>query len=339
MQKILIIKLRYIGDVLLCTPLVRAIREKYPKAHLACLVNPGTDEILRNNPHIDEILLVPPTNLISQLQFFREIHARKFDCVLDLTDGDRSAIITAATAAPVKIGFNRENRWRGVLYSHCIREDCGNMHMIEYHGQALSILGIQAALGQPEVFVGAQEEEMAQRLMEEGELIGRPWVIIHPTARYWFKAWPSERFASLIDWLAKRGVPVILVGSEQDKDVGAKIQHIAEHKPISLTGRTTVLELAALMKHCSLFIGNDGGPMHIAAAVGCPVLGIFGPTDPVVWGPRGQRVSVLYKGLDCVPCFHPGCSKGEESCMRQISVEEVCSTALQMLSKEQVPSR
>ena len=317
---------------MLCTPLVRALREKYPKAQLVCLVNPGTDEILRHNPHIDETLLVPSTNLFSQLQFFREIRSRRFDCVLDLTDGDRSAIMTAVTGAPVKIGFNHENRWRGVLYSHCIREECGQIHMIEYHGKALSILGIQDALGQPEVFVEAQEEDMAQRLMEEEELIGRPWVMIHPTARYWFKAWPPERFAALSDWLAKKGVRVILVGSDQDREVGAKIRHIAEHKPISFIGRTRVLELAALMKHCSLFIGNDGGPMHIAAAVRCPVLALFGPTDPVVWGPRGQHVSVLYKGLDCVPCFHPGCSRGEESCMKQISVEEVCSATLHMLS-------
>ena len=78
-------------------------------------------------------------------------------------------------------------------------------------------------------------------------------------------------------------------------------------------------------------IANDGGPMHIAAAVGCPVLGLFGPTDPAVWGPRGSNVKVLYKGLDCDACFHPGCFRGEESCMRQISVEEVCQAAQAML--------
>ena len=338
MKKILVIKLRYLGDVLLCTPVLRALRQKYPNAQLVCLVNPGTEEILRGNPDIDEILLLPRTDVLSQVRFFREIRSQGFDCVLDLTDGDRSAIITAISGASMKIGFNQENRWRGALYSHCIRENSDSMHMIEYHGKALSILGVHGELDQPRLCASAKDEEAAQRLLEEAQLTNCAWVMIHPTARYWFKAWPPERFAELCDGLAKKQVPVMLVGNHKDMEVGAQIQRLAEHKPISLMGRTGVLELAALMKHCSLFIGNDGGPMHIAAAVGCPVLALFGPTDPVVWGPKGQQVSVLYKGLDCRPCFHPGCSRGEESCMKQISVEEVCSTAFRMLAKEQAVS-
>ena len=338
MKKILVIKLRYLGDVLLCTPVLRALRQKYPHAQLVCLVNPGTEDVLHGNPDIDEIMLLPRTDLLSQLRFFREIRSRRFDCVLDLTDGDRSAIITAMSGASMKIGFNQEHRSRGVLYSHCIRENSDSMHMIEYHGKALSILGIHGELEQPQLWVSEKDEEVAQKLLEEAQLHGQAWVMIHPTARYWFKAWPPERFAELCDWLATKQIPVILVGNHKDIEVGAQIQRLAEHKPMSCMGRTSVLEVAALMKHCSLFIGNDGGPMHMAAAMGCPVLALFGPTDPVVWGPKGRQVSVLYKGLDCVPCFHPGCSRGEESCMKQISVEEVCSIALRMLTKEQVLS-
>ena len=338
MKKILIIKLRYLGDVLLCTPIVRALRQKYPQAQLVCLVNPGTEEILQGNPDIDEVLLLPRTDVFSQLRFFRHIRSRGFDCVLDLTDGDRSAIITAMSGASMKIGFNSENRSRGALYSHCIRENPDSMHRIEYHGKTLSILGMHGELEHPHIYVSAKDQEAARRLLEEAQLTSHGWVMIHPTARYWFKAWPPDRFAKLCDGLAKKQVPVVLVGNHKDREVGAQIQHLAEHKPISLMGRTSVLELAALMKHSSLFIGNDGGPMHMAAAVGCPVLGLFGPTDPVVWGPKGPNVSVLYKGLDCVPCFHPGCSRGEESCMKQITVEEVLSTALRMLTKEHAVS-
>ena len=338
MKKILVIKLRYLGDVLLCTPVLRALRQTYPHAQLVYLVNPGTEEILHGNPDIDEILLLPRTDLMSQVRFFREIRSRGFDCVLDLTDGDRSAIITAMTGASMRIGFNQENRSRGALYTHCIRENPKSMHMIEYHAKALSLLGIHGELEHPQLCVSAKDEEAAQRLVEEAQVTRHAWIMIHPTARYWFKAWPPERFAELCDGLAKKQITVVLVGNHKDREVGAQIQHLAEHKPISFMGRTSVLELAALMKHSSLFIGNDGGPMHMAAAVGCPVLALFGPTDPVVWGPKGQHVSVFYKGLDCAPCFHPGCSRGEESCMKQISVEEVLSTSLHMLTKEQVLS-
>jgi ADP-heptose:LPS heptosyltransferase len=107
--------------------------------------------------------------------------------------------------------------------------------------------------------------------------------------------------------------------------------NLSKHKPVNLMGKTRLSQLAALMKRSHLLIGNDGGPIHIAAAVGCPVLGLFGPTDPAVWGPRGSKVKVIYKGLDCRECFYPGCSRGKESCMHQISVEEVCQTAQSML--------
>lgn len=338
MRNILIIKLRYIGDVLLCTPLVRSLRENYPKARIVFLVNPGTDEILRHHPCLDEVLILPRSGVFSQLRFFQEIRSRKFDCVLDLTDGDRSAAITALTGAPLRIGYNNENRWRGMAYSHCIEAKYGSMHMIEYHGQVALQLGIQNAVGPPEVFLSKHAEEAAQHLLEEEELNHRPWVMVHPSARYWFKAWPAERFAALSDWLAKQGIAVVLVGSENDIKVAEDIQYLAASNPVSLMGKTSVLELASLMKHCLLFIGNDGGPMHIAAAMGCQVLALFGPSDPAVWGPRGERLQVLYKGLDCRACFHPDCFRGEERCMKQISIDEVCAAILPMLSNKQVLS-
>ena len=339
MQKILIIKLRYIGDVLLSTPLVRALRLHSPNSKIVFLVNPGTEEVLRYNPCVDEVLLVPRRALFDQLRFFWRIRARKFDCVLDLTDGDRSAFITAVTGAPLRMGFNTENRWRGALYSHCVQAKYGSMHMIDYHGQVASQLGVHGALGQPEVFVSDREEAVAQRLLEEEGLQGHPWVMMHPAARYWFKAWPAERFAALSDRLAKQGIAVVLVGNHKDQMIAGEIQARAESKPVSLMGRTSILELAALMKHCLLFVGNDGGPMHIAGAMGCPVLALFGPTDPAVWGPRGDRVRVVYKGLDCNACFLPGCLRGDESCMKLITVEEVYSVAIQMLAKEPAGSQ
>jgi len=336
MKNILLIKLRYLGDVLLCTPLVRALREHYPKSKITFLVHQGTEDVLQHNPCLNEVLLLPRTNLFNQLRFLWDIRKRKFDCVLDLTDGDRSAVITAVTGASRKIGFNNENRWRGVVYSHCVEATYGRMHMVDYHGQVASHLGIPNTLRGPEVFVSKKEEEVARQILQEIHLHERHWVMIHPTARYWSKAWPAERFAALSDWFAKQGISVVLVGSEQDRKVGHEIQHMAESNPVSLMGRTHVLELAALMKRSVLFVGNDGGPMHIAAATGCPVLAIFGPTDPAIWGPRSERVKVLYKGLDCDACFLPGCLRGEESCMKLISVDEVCNAALQLLNKTPV---
>ncbi|MFB3136535.1 MAG: glycosyltransferase family 9 protein, partial [Nitrospirales bacterium] len=156
---------------------------------------------------------------------------------------------------------------------------------------------------------------------------GEKWVMIHPAARYWFKAWPAERFASLSDALIEQGLKVVLIGHSDDQGIGDVVQGTAKHKLISLIGQTSLMVLAGLMKRCALFIGNDGGPMHMAVAVGCPVVALFGPTDPMVWGPKGKQTAVLYKGLDCRDCFYPGCFRGESSCMKQISVDEVYEAA------------
>ena len=326
-SRILVIKLRFIGDVLLATPVFRSLRGQYPGARISALVNVGTDEILRRNPHVDEIFLVQRGTWKIQLRLLRDIRSRGFDCVIDLTDGDRSALISIFSGANIRIGFNHERRWRGWLYSQCLGVSYGSMHMVNYHVQALFPLGIQSLADAPELFIGDEEQKAADHLLGKVDLLDQKWVMIHPAARYWFKAWPAERFAGLSDALIERGLKVVLIGHSDDQGIGEVVQGTAKHKLILLIGQTSLLELAGLMKRCSLFIGNDGGPMHMAAAVGCPVVALFGPTDPAVWGPKGKQTVVLYKGLDCRDCFYPGCFRGESSCMKQISVDEVYEAA------------
>ncbi|MCA9472004.1 MAG: putative lipopolysaccharide heptosyltransferase III [Nitrospirales bacterium] len=332
MERILVIKLRYIGDVLFSTPVLRKLREHYPKSRITCLVNAGTEDVLRHNPDVDEVLVVARGSAMSQVRFGLKLRQRCFDCVIDLTDGDRSALLSWVSGANVRVGFNRENRWRGRLYTECVEIQDQHRHMVDQHLQTLSSIGTPLGeIPNPTVFVGKEDERNARDWLSESGLLERRWVMIHPAARYWFKAWPLERFADLIDRLSADGFMSVLVGQEQEK--GEKIQALANAKVLSCIGRTDVLELAALMKHAALFIGNDTGLMHIAAAVECPVIGLFGPTDPQTWGPRGKRTTVIYKGLDCRACFHPGCFRGEESCMKQIFVEEVHASALELLQK------
>ena len=330
-RKVLIIKLRYIGDVLLASSILPSLHESFPQAQIVMLVNPGTQEVLRHNPYIHEILTLPREKWWKQLRFLQEIRARQFDWVLDFTDGDRSAIISAATGATVRLGYNNEHRWRGRLYSSCVDSCYGTMHMVDYHMKALEQLGVPVKVSVPHVFVQPEAEEAADRHIRNLGLIDTPWVMIHPTARYWFKAWSVSRFARLVDELHRQGFPVVIVGESKDRGVGQDIQHSAQSPMFSLMGQTSVMELAALMKRCALFIGNDGGPMHIAAGVGCNIVALFGPSNPLVWGPRGERHTVIYKGLDCGECFEPGCFRGEQSCMNQISVEEVYEAAMTYL--------
>jgi len=328
---ILVIKLRYLGDVVLSTPVLPLLRKHFPEAKMTFLVNPGTAAVLQHNPYLDEVWVLPRKPWWQQLRFIQHVRNAKFDAVIDLTDGDRSAFLSWATGAPVRLGYNRDRRWRGKFYSQVLPSAYGSMHMVEYHQQALAGLGINEPVGEPEVYIRSEVRQQDEEELSDLSATGQPLVLLHPTARYVFKAWPLERFAAVAEWLSGQGIRVALIGSQREILIGQQIINLTKHKPVNLMGKTRLSQLTALMKRSHLLIGNDGGPMHMAAAVGCPVLGLFGPTDPAVWGPRGSKVKVIYKGVNCEKCFYPGCSRGEESCMHQISVEEVCQSAQSML--------
>ncbi len=339
MKNILVIKLRYIGDVLLATPLLHALRDRFPDARLTMLVNRGTQDILKWNRDVNEVLTVDRGTLAAQLRLLGELRRRRFDCLLDLTDGDRSAILARLSGAPVRVGFNEERRWRGLLYTAVVQATAP-MHRVERDLEAVRALGMEPKASPLVLRTSSEDDKEAARLLVEvgvGEAhVGgtRPLVLLHPGARYWFKAWPAERFAELADRLTDAcGCRVLVGGDASDRGVAEVIRARARSAPTVLAGRTTLLQLAALLKRCALFIGNDNGPMHMAAALGTPVVALFGPSDPSVWGPRGERAEVLYKGLDCRRCFHPTCERGEDNCMKQISVEEVFAAVQRLLEK------
>ncbi|MGH7231745.1 MAG: putative lipopolysaccharide heptosyltransferase III [Nitrospiraceae bacterium] len=337
MKNILVIKLRYIGDVLLATPVLRALREGFPKARVTMAVNRGTEEIVTGNPDAHEVVVVDREGLAADIRFLRDLRRRRFDCVLDLTDADRSAMMAWASGAPVRIGFNDEHRWRGLLYTSVVAAPPG--HRIERDLAAVRALGIEPKSDQPVLNMSKQDDAEAAGLLNEigietSDAPGRrPLVLLHPGARYWFKAWPAERFAELADRLSEAyGCEVLVGGGSQDRAMAEAIQARARVPLKSLAGRAGLRHFAAVVKRCAVFIGNDSGAMHIAAAMDAPIVALFGPSNPAEWGPRGRRVAVLYKGLDCRPCFHPTCRRGEDHCMRQISVDEVFAAASKLIA-------
>lgn len=331
MTNILVIKLRYIGDVLLATPVLRALRDWFPHARLTMAVNEGTEDVLKWNPDLDEVLVVDRGGLVQQIRFLREVRRRRFDCVIDLTDGDRSAMLSRLSGAPVRIGFNEERRWRGLLYTSVAQTRSDVIHRMERDLEAVRILGIEPKVSPLVLHTSHQDDEDAALLLGEAGLGAnspRPLVMLHPGARYWFKAWPAERFATLADRLTDAyGCRVLVGGDANDREMAHAIRARARSAPALLAGHTTLLQFAAVLKRCALFVGNDNGPMHMAAALGTPVIGLFGPSDPSVWGPRGRKVEVLYKGLDCRRCFHPTCTRGDQNCMHLITVDEVFMAA------------
>ena len=332
MHNTLIIKLRYIGDVLLATPTVRAIKAAHQDVRVTMMVNRGTEDVLSGNPDMDEILVLDKGSMAAQSQLVAGLRRRRFDTVIDLTDGDRSAFLSWISGAPVRIGFNDEQRWRGHYYTQVVQPVPGIRHRIDRDLEALKPLGIQAASKDPRLWLTPEEANSADQLLVQlGVQPSHMIVILQPGARYWFKAWPPDRYAELADRLTSQyGCQVLIGGSTQDVDLAEQIRQIAKSSPINAAGRTTIKQFAAIVKKSALFVGSDSGAMHIASAVGTPVVALFGPSNPREWGPRGGPTEVLYKELDCRSCFHPTCIRGEENCMRLITVEEVYTAARRM---------
>lgn len=334
---ILVIKLRHIGDVLLATPVFRTLKQAYPKARLTALLNRGTEAVLAHHPDLHEILIAEKGAMGTQLRFLRELRRKRFDCVVDLTDGDRSAFMSLASGAGMRVGFNAEHRWRGLLYTHVAKPLPDELHRIEYDMATVRALGLAGATSRPALYLSPDEESAAERILRESagsDGASKKLIMIQPGARYPLKVWPGERFAELADRLA-RAMPcrILLGGDAREREAAEAVQMRTQCRPTVVAGRLSLLEFGALLKRCDLFIGNDGGAMHMAAAVGTPVVALFGPTYPERWGPRGAPSEILYKGLDCRACYHPVCIRGDDNCMRLISVDEVFDRCMRLLAK------
>lgn len=338
-KNILVIKLRYLGDVLLATPVVSQLHRAFPQARITMLVSRGTEAMLAGNPDLYDVLVADKQGLLSEAAFGLMLRRRRYDCVIDLTDGDRAAILTWITAAPVRVGFNQEQRWRGMAYTAVAAPGAQDRHRIERDLSSLRALGLAPEPGAPVLAVSSDEEDAGRQVLAAlgVDAEGPPLVMVQPGARYWFKAWPAERFVELADRLtAATACQVLVGGSPQEQELATSLVSRMRGKAVNLAGRLSVRHYAAILKRCALFVGNDAGPMHMAAALGTPIVGLFGPSDPAEWGPRSPQARTLYKGLDCRRCFHPTCERGEMSCMKQISVEEVFQAALTFLSAKEV---
>ena len=220
----------------------------------------------------------------AQLKFVRLLRRRAFDGVIDLTDGDGSAAMSLATSA-VRVGFNAEHRWRGLLYSAVAIPSSTDQHRVEYDLCALRHLGLHPKPGTPVVYVSPAEEQAVEAWLQEAGLRSSRdsplLLLLQPGARYSLKVWPHERFVELADRLANRfSCRILLGGDQREQAIAEEIARKTRCAPMVVAGEFSLLQFASLAKRCALFVGNDGGAMHIASAMGTPVVALFGPTYP-----------------------------------------------------------
>lgn len=370
-NRILVIKLRHIGDVLLTVPVFRALRETFPNASLTALVNLGTEEVLTSNPIIDRIIpldrsvkkLPPLERYPRDLAFLRQIRGERFDMSVDLTGGDRAAIISLASRARYRLGWTASKGFFGkkLIYTHTTRPD-SRQHMVLQNLSVIRSCGIDTQKLAVDFYFSTEERNFARSILDGRRMNERaPVVHVHPPSRWLFKCWPEKQMAEVIRWLLERRATVVVTSSpdQGELDKSLRVLSLVGDSPslVALPGKTTIKQLGAIAAEADLFFGVDSAPMHIAAAVGTPVVALFGPTGAYNWGPwdndaaaelgdkspyphRNGRQAfgrnvVIQRDWECVPCGKDGCDGSKKSrCLEEISTEEIIDVIAESLKEK-----
>jgi heptosyltransferase-3 len=348
-RRILLTRMKFIGDIVLTTPLIRTLRDTFPDAYIAYLGDAQSVSLLEHNPYLSEIIpfdfspkgVFNRNTLIEQMRVAVLLRKRKFDLAIDLFCNPRSALLTFATGAPVRVGG--DFHLRGKLYTIRIRDDGTPKSAIDFHYQSLKAAGIQPLHYKTEIFLTENEKADAREfLKQQGIDAAKPVVAIHPGATWPSKMWLPERFAQLSERIfAELHAQTVLTAGPDDLEVVKKVQHAAP-KNVPALSVLTLRQLAAVLSQCSVFVTNDCGPMHIAVAVGTSTIGIFGPGEENIWFPYTQEFpdgsskhSALRKDVPCHPCHLNVCNRtGDDymECMKLLSVDEVLQAVKKQLA-------
>lgn len=337
-KRILMVRLDRIGDVLLSTPAIRAVRKAYPEAYLAFMVRPYARDVLEGNPDLDEVIVYDKAKGIrGSAAMIRLLRAKRFDLAIILHPTTRTHIVTYLSRIPERVGFDRK---LGSVLTKKIphTKQHGLKHEIDYTLDVVRSLGIEPASRVLSMPLNSRSEANIERLfLERGIDDSDTLVVINPGASCRSKRWLPRRFAAVADELSKvRGVKIILLAAPSDKEYADSVERVMENPCINLSGMTTVADLASILRRARLFISNDSGPVHISCAVGTPVIAIFGRADkglsPIRWGPSNLCDTVLHKDVGCVTCLAHNCSKGFK-CLEAVTVDDVVDAARKILGR------
>jgi heptosyltransferase II len=311
--RILVLRTDRIGDMALTTPALADLRAYFRKSEITVLAPQAPLELLRQHPAVDHLVPLSGSRLPEGL-------AGRFDLVIDFTPDEdlRGALLARATRAPLRAGFRAAGRQ--ACFSLRGPRAERHRHIVDLNRALLDALGVPAKALRPDLYVSAEERGAAQaRLASLGA--AAPRVAVHPGAFYPSQRWSPESFAAVITALTERiGAACIVVCGPGEKPLADRI---AAATPDALvTGDITLRQMMALISACDLFVGNNSGPLHVAAALGVPTVSVMGPSDPLRFAPRGPADRVLRTDLPCSPCQRARC--WHQTCLRAIEPEDVC---------------
>lgn len=347
-KRVLIIKLRHFGDVLLTSPVFTVLAAQIPGVETDALVYAETAPMLEDHPAISQVHGIDRSwkkqGLTKQWRheraLLKTLQNRDYDLVIHLTEHTRGArlvrrlkpVYAVAQSYPDKRG-----RWWRNSFTHTYRIPTNPRHTVEIHLDALRRLGIYPATEDRQLVMkpGTDAENKANELMHQHGLEQGKYLLVHPTSRWMFKGWTRQGFVEVLKQLQMSGHKLVLTSAPAPVELEVIEQIMAEigELPIvNLAGQLSLKELATFIGHARCFIGLDSVPMHIAAAMNTPCVALFGPSNEKVWGPWQVKHRLLTKEYSCRPCGLDGCGNGKMSdCLMAINAEEVVSAVEKLL--------
>lgn len=340
MDALLVIQTAFVGDMVLTTPLLRALKRRYPEARLTLLSTPAGAALLRGSPYVDETIVFDKKkrdrSTRALVALARRLRAGGFDAVVAAQRSFRTGVLVRATGAPLRIGF--AGAPGGWAYTRRVAADAPHQALRYLALAGAAGVDLASADGTPELPVLPEAAVSIDRKLE-ADGIGpcEPLLVLAPGSVWGSKRWTPEGFAAVAAAAPALGLRPVLVGSPDEAELAARIAAMVSMNVPSLAGRSDLAELAALAARARVLVANDSGSGHIAAAVGTPVVSIFGPTSPSFgFAPYGRATRIVeVDGLDCRPCDRHGppvCPLGHHRCMREIRPERVIEAVRSLLT-------
>ena len=331
-KRILVVKLDHLGDVLLATPVFSNLRRAYPDAELHALTGAWSRVVLENHPDVNKVLEYnspvfcrtgQPTSLRETFQLYKQLRHQKYDLLVTLRNDWRTLCFALLRVTPKRLdraALQVTNKL-GVSQFTGTHETTRNLDVLHK-------AGIPTPIQTTTFSVGEEDEKWASDFLEALQIDReRPLIAIHPGSPIPIKRWMPERYAELADWLiARKRAQILFVGVADEIPIITDIQGLMRAETNNIAGKTSLTQLASILQTCNVFIGNDSGPMHLAAAVGTRTIGLYGPGDPTRFGPVGTMCQTIRRKTDCPPCPETTCRFGEDGCMSAIRVTDVIQT-------------
>jgi heptosyltransferase-2 len=330
LNNILIIKPGAIGDLLHLTPVIKALKAKYPHVRISLLVSSkATASLFRDNPHVIETIVfdkkIEHRSFSALIRLRRQIKRGRYDMVINFQRSNLKAWFLVTAALPCR-----------VLVYHKAKDRI--MHAVVNHLETVAPLAITATDLDLEFYTSSDDDEFAEKLLGTPEFAGKKLICLNPGASNRIKCWSTASFAALADRLINElDAKILIIGGNEERDLADSICAATYKPPLDLVGKLSLTQLGAVLKRCKVLVSGDTGPMHLATAVKTPVVALFGAIDPRRTGPvgKGHRV-IQHKEVECVPCNAKTCRNTINlECMDKITVDEVFSEVAAMLEKRE----